>query len=740
MKRYIFFLSIIIIMCTGCGKTDKKPINDYQDSQNIFDEEYYYINKQLAESNLPNVMNFFAHDNRLYLIGYDYGIMVEHGNDTFGMILKQICFTMDGTIESELVFDTSEINFSKKIPSSGYINNNNTWVLYHEMGSDDKEAKLICYDLNGLPQRIIDIGSTELIVKSFYVSGESGNEIFYVYTDNMERGFLRAYDSSGVLLFIINDINGMTILEDGRLIIELKASQIADDIKTFFEVDENGSLTEEIRITTLVEEGSYSPNYLSGNSLFEMISVNKTGIFGFSFNGNIQTKLVDWVTQKSKFDIDKIPHIVMVGDDFYYLSAKSVLNKLTKTDEPPESAGRKILNIIVFENDYTLPKIISAFNNDNSEYELRISSAGNIETFSMRLATGDIAGDIIVFPYFMPINTYINKGFLVDLYEFISISPDISKEDLVPNLLESIEFDGRLYFIPHEFWVSTVIGRVADVGNKQGWTWDDFNTLMASKPAGTIPISWWNWSQPAESFFMFTIVMQLNSFVDYNNLTCSFDSPEFINLLETVDKYYPTAGERKLYPSAATDFMDGNPLLLAWDFNYFGRASGWDINDFISDETTYIGYPTMDGGSGNSFGFWSMIAISAKSEMKEGAFAFLQYLMLDAQFPTGQNLRDDRLLNYFPINVNALHELMALENDYYTELRKQGFYELPSADDNLQILNLIKSTSTARYGSGTGIYTILEEESSAYFNSDKTAEEVAKIIQNRVSLYLKEMD
>ena len=36
------------------------------------------------------------------------------------------------------------------------------------------------------------------------------------------------------------------------------------------------------------------------------------------------------------------------------------------------------------------------------------------------------------------------------------------------------------------------------------------------------------------------------------------------------------------------------------------------------------------------------------------------------------------------------------------------------------------------------IYEIINEESAAYFAGDKTADEVAKLIQNRVSIYLGE--
>ena len=53
-------------------------------------------------------------------------------------------------------------------------------------------------------------------------------------------------------------------------------------------------------------------------------------------------------------------------------------------------------------------------------------------------------------------------------------------------------------------------------------------------------------------------------------------------------------------------------------------------------------------------------------------------------------------------------------------------------------MELLDSIDTI-YSFDKNIFSIIKEESGAYFNGDKTAEDVTNLVQRRVSLYLSEM-
>jgi hypothetical protein len=72
-----------------------------------------------------------------------------------------------------------------------------------------------------------------------------------------------------------------------------------------------------------------------------------------------------------------------------------------------------------------------------------------------------------------------------------------------------------------------------------------------------------------------------------------------------------------------------------------------------------------------------------------------------------------------------------------------GIFYRPIFEKDVQkIYDLIDSITTRSVISRAtaGIWTILLDEIPGYFNGDKTAEETAAIIQNRVSIFMKEME
>ena len=58
-------------------------------------------------------------------------------------------------------------------------------------------------------------------------------------------------------------------------------------------------------------------------------------------------------------------------------------------------------------------------------------------------------------------------------------------------------------------------------------------------------------------------------------------------------------------------------------------------------------------------------------------------------------------------------------------------------DELEYFMELLDSIDTI-YSFDKNIFSIIKEESGAYFNGDKTAEDVTRLVQRRVSLYLSE--
>ena len=117
-------------------------------------------------------------------------------------------------------------------------------------------------------------------------------------------------------------------------------------------------------------------------------------------------------------------------------------------------------------------------------------------------------------------------------------------------------------------------------------------------------------------------------------------------------------------------------------------------------------------------------------------------------------LTDDAQASYYeiPVTVSAFEKHMAdaMEKSYYMEDGEKVYYddttwigetEYPLEPlTQAQVDDFKDMVNNAVYAGSfdNEIYTIITEEAEAFFAGDKTAEEVASLIQNRAKIYLGE--
>jgi ABC-type glycerol-3-phosphate transport system substrate-binding protein len=389
---------------------------------------------------------------------------------------------------------------------------------------------------------------------------------------------------------------------------------------------------------------------------------------------------------------------------------------------------------------------VANYNKQNTEYEIQTKIYGDdLTKFNLDLASGNIP-DIFFLGQMAPLESYTSKGLFADLYEFMDKDPEIDREDFVESVLNILEKDDKLYAIPESFYVKTILGRVSDVGTTTGWTWDEFYDMMASKPEGTIPLAACalNSTRPhmtADEFFNHLYESSNTYFLDFDKMECYYDTPAFINILETAKQYYPQGVN---YDVSEEAYLQGNPVLIMQTLSSFSANQTTEIETrYFGEEMTYIGAPTMDGTGGSGFEFYNLIAISAHSDKKEEAWKCLKYILTEYQHDLIRKVGTG-----LPINRIALEESaqLGMESTQYPPegyTDPDGIFHRPPLEKDVQkIYDLIDSITTRSVISRTtaGIWTILLDEIPGYFNGDKTAEETAAIIQNRVSIFMKEME
>ena len=301
------------------------------------------------------------------------------------------------------------------------------------------------------------------------------------------------------------------------------------------------------------------------------------------------------------------------------------------------------------------------------------------------------------------------RAVCADLRELL---PDVTEDSLLPGLFDVLTQDGALYVLPLTVRVDTLI-MPSNLIDSPGVTLEDLETAREKIPGDWVPVDSWN---TPGNLFGLTAAFCIGRFVDRETGTCRFETQEFIDILDWCknwggDGSTPEAPEKTL-------------MKLGWISSLSWLASREDIAKewFDGAGYTYAGYPVGEGGS--AYLVLTSLGVSTSCQNLAGAKAFLAYCFSGKQ-ESG-----------LPANMEVLREELAQykagnRTDWYGEV------ENISEADEAKFLELLSSV-TVLEGMDQALENILSEEADAYFAGAATAQQAAKIIQSRASLYLQE--
>ena len=343
----------------------------------------------------------------------------------------------------------------------------------------------------------------------------------------------------------------------------------------------------------------------------------------------------------------------------------------------------------------------------------------------------------------MPVDSYIAKGLLSDLYKFMDKDEEINKENYLPNVLEAFSQNGKLYSITPSFSIQTVVGAASDVGTENGWTMADYIALAEKNPDKQLFAE-----MTRDSFLYNQLSYCIGSYVDKSTGKCSFNSDGFKQLLEVANTYPKEINWDELYADDSY-WMDRDKqyrekkVLLYQD--YISSFEGLRENEQgrFGETITYVGYP-CENKNGSVIMPDNEFAITAKAKNPDGAWEFVKYFLTEEYQNSVSGL---------PIMESAYAGLMEKakekpfymdENDVKQEYDRTywlGDQEIKigvnTDEDNEKLMNFIKSVN-CKQSYDKELVKIITEEAEAYFSGQKSVDEVADIIQNRASTYISE--
>ena len=239
----------------------------------------------------------------------------------------------------------------------------------------------------------------------------------------------------------------------------------------------------------------------------------------------------------------------------------------------------------------------------------------------------------------------------------------------------------------------------------------------------------------------------LGNAIEYATIFCEVEGQEFIDLLEFI-KEFPEEIDEAIYTddyweSYDSMWRDGKVLAQITTIVNF-REYNYVEKGTFGEEITMIGFP-CENGEGSAINANLQMAMSAKSSLKDGAWEFMRYYLTDEY--------QNEITYGLPISMKRMDELMmeATKVPTYTdgdgnEIESPDMYYVggmeividPMTEKEAQQLKeeILKIHNVYSYDEK--LIAIIQEETAGFFAGQKSAEQVAEIIQSRAQIYVNE--
>lgn len=510
-------------------------------------------------------------------------------------------------------------------------------------------------------------------------------------------------------------------------------------------------------------------NFLAAYGENRFLTYGDNALYLYDLTADTLTTLLQWAN--CDINPDDLERIATLADGRIVarLEEDQGSGELAVVTEVPrdQAAEKEVITLGVLQagNSHLL-RCISQFNRNSTDYRLEIReyydiylNSGQTEAreearaaLHMDISSGRCP-DLLVLEY-DDLETYAAKGLLEDLAPYLEANGSL---ELADNVIEAYTFHGKLCALPGALQIRTLAGcanRLGELESATGWTLEEMMDFIDSNPDSTV------FSADAGQLLEYSLIFNQSHFVDWEAHTCDFTSDEFIHLLEFCGRFSSRKGTEG---AEVLDMMERSNLALLHEVELVRPQDITLLAQILgTEDISYIGFPTVDGQAGSLLeDCGGTCAISAKSKHKEAAWAFVEMLLTGWEnppkgfsalvntkgFPTELGTRE----RYFakvtenPYRLGEDGEIFTYGGEperyayhIFSTRAMRVFFYTPLPEEVDLICTLLDSSTTAR--GGRQISSIVSQEAQGYFSGQKSAADVAALIQNRVSLYLEEQE
>lgn len=485
----------------------------------------------------------------------------------------------------------------------------------------------------------------------------------------------------------------------------------------------------------------------------DLIYAGRDGVFTYDMGDGRGSLKVNYVNSDrnitdvtSLLELDGTHFLMFYREDY----ARELKVGIFAYVEPENIPDREVIVLAGLAVNGGIRKRIIQYNRENDRYRVALKEYESYEDLNLDIVSGHMPD--ILMAEGLPMESYIAKGLFADVGKLIEEDGELSRTEFMENVFDAYSVDGKLMYVVPSFDLLTMVGKASLVGDGSGWSMESMMEALDKMGPDARLLD-----GLSRSVFMKKAMKYCgNDFIDTETGKCSFDSPAFIEMMKlacTLPEERSWAGESG-EGEYELQYLKERTLLLELDIYAFGQAVDerlfYQLNGYLGGDYTFVGFPAGSGeAAGNGGGALvcaeNLMALSAGSENTGGAWDFARYYLTEEY--------QRSLEGSLPVCRHIFEEWAAEETrrSYYTDERGDRVeYDLtldqdggpvvvpPFSQKQLEQLIAYVESATAVPFEDDAVMNIINEELGSYFSGQKTAEDVAAVIQNRVQLYVQE--
>ena len=619
-------------------------------------------------------------------------------------------------------------------------------------------------------------GDASTDYEEYYANSEPKIEIYSYNSKGEEIGYLNVEDiaDSFNLMNSITDMiycNEKYILNffDNKYVIDKNGvmTEFEDEMNTVYAVDTEGRLVasrwedycyvdESLKYSkTPTKFGEYirrSGEIFTGAGDYSLFAVMQRGIYGITADGQV-LQLLDFagsrVTSNTLYDFAYVGEGKFAAFYSGDMGETALLLMTVRPDDYVETREKVILAVDGIDSG--VDSYAGNFNKSSDEYEIEVRHYEHGSDDLRADVLSDSSPDIYYYMDLDTVQSYTNIGAFADMYELMDKYGGLSREDIMPNVLEAYETGGKLYFMSDKFYANCNVAWSEVLGKEySNWTMDEFFEVVENMPEDMYIGDKWSFDS-RHGLFSYLCQDNVEQWVDFDNNTCDFNSESFIKTLELCRDLKIVHEEIPDYENMTDEEMlaleEWNAVLLknkealigwgggsmsTYSVMMFAQLYGLGIKD-----VTLIANPTKNGGGTiNGQNYYSVLS---SGNCTEGGWAYMCWLL-------SQKQQEQVSYYFFPVRKESFYKCTEKFKQQENEYNKgssnvNGYsyeYDLMGINEQYDYNVGFIEKCNSLGGFRSKVREILDDEYKSFAAGEVTAEECAKRIQSRMEIYLSE--